>query len=198
MYFFGSEQVRISGQMRSSKGVSPLDGTGHEVDVAVIRLDPVPTLSKPTLLINHLGGHIRPLGGEELVITGYPASKTHVRKRYGEVRAIAYVNSGTAIAPCRLSEAGINPRFRLAMDFHTRKVIGVGGKRQMAPHPMGMSGAPIWIVNQVGERSFKIGVIGIMTDYLADHKMLVGTTIAAAVGVIAEFSETRSIVDNSS
>jgi hypothetical protein len=71
------------------------------------------------------------------------------------------------------------------MDLRTG--VDSDGRQRTFPKPQGMSGSPIWVVEEgpvVGERSFPIVAVG--TKYRKPQRILIGTDIDIVVHMINE------------
>jgi hypothetical protein len=187
MFSFLPDQEQLTGPVRYAQGTELNYGSASELDVSVMLLEDAERITKPSLGINNLGADDRPTGGEHLVFCGFPYRKTEVKTQRKIIQSQPYAHTGRATPRDKYPSLGLNPMHHISMGFHTRKVYGLDGRRKKAPHPRGMSGGPIWIVRQTPDGNFGIGVIGVFTDYVAERKIMFGTTVAAAIAVIRGF-----------
>jgi len=184
---FADNEQQLTGQLRTARIIDPTDDPLSSIDLAILRLDDA---SVPRCKPVESTCFLPQSPCEEdtfLLVTGFPASKTKVNTQSKTARADALAHISPSIRPDEYQQLGLNPLHQIAMRFHTSKVLHSSGEYRRAPNPSGMSGSPIWTPGEINGNEYAFGITGILTDYKANDGLLVGTTIAAAIGVLRDF-----------
>jgi|GEM_PF-5129155 hypothetical protein len=84
----------------------------------------------------------------------------------------------------------LNPRFHIVLPFSKRGVVDLNGKSFNFPKPNGISGAPLWELQnpEVGGRR----VIGVMIEHRRQQGVFIATDIAAVLLMLRDYYEANS------
>ncbi len=186
IYSYRDGWFSVAGELKVARVTGDDVKDTHNIDVGVLRLDnpkapPLTPMTLPNMLPD-----FRP-GGDEIILTmGFPASKTIVNMTTNSIKSQAYASFGPSVAPSDYPLFGLNPDHHIALHFDANNVLRKSGPRGKFPNPHGMSGSPLWVMRLRDEVTVEFGLIGVLIEYRAQHKILVGTTIAAPLGVMHE------------
>jgi hypothetical protein len=174
----------VSGGYNST---SALSGRQHSDtwDVGVVRLDgdlpPYNLVNTYSLPIEILKPRHLPRDGGRFFAAGYPASKGVVNRPARTIQSEALVYAPPSSPLDVYEKIGLSPATNIVMPFHVRKSHDEKfNAAQQMPDPVGMSGGPLWIVEQISGGYLFPWIVGV----LIEHRRPEGVMIATDVGIV--------------
>jgi len=118
-----------------------------------------------------------PTANDYAMCIGYPANRTNVnvKTKTIEMKGLKYVSK---FLKSDFTKSGFNPKFHFVIKYSINNFINNNTKtKSRGPKPVGLSGGGVWaiITNENKQRLIKL--VGILTEYMEEHSILVSTRI---------------------
>jgi hypothetical protein len=196
-YFYVDRKVKraLNPPVLVSK-LPPSGDRAHDlVDVGVVilrdeGLPPYPAVGRESMPPNLISPYAMPRAGKKFAFVGYPSTKGKVDRVALDLRSASYAYlSGSAPAET-YRELDLDPRFHIVLPFSKRGVVDLDGKSFNFPKPNGISGAPLWELQQPEAGGRK--VVGVMIEHRRQKGALIATDVAAVVLLLRDYYGARS------
>jgi hypothetical protein len=164
-------------------------------DVGVIRLDgdlpPYDSGKTDSLQIELLKPGLLPRQGVAYYATGYPASKGGANRVAKTIRSMVLVYSAPSSPPEIYQQLRLSPRSNIVMPFHARKSLDEKmNSAQQMPDPYGMSGGPLWIVEQLAMGYLLPQIVGVLIEH-RPNKVMIATDVGIVHSLIRGIEQKR-------
>lgn len=193
LFFYIEQRVtrKLSGRLHLTRTSEGKDRKSDRLDVGVLELEgpqlpPYPHVDKDAIPIDVLMASPLPRENEQYLLVGFPQSKSkpNLKRREVESEPYGYRNVSKPLADYKRLDLASDDH--IAIPFNTERWLGPDGNVRDFPHPNGMSGSPIWLLNHEKFSKYpnRVPIIGIFIEYHKNHRVLIGTHIRFALDMI--------------
>lgn len=181
--------MTVGGQLFYSLPLSSKKRTDDFLDVAIVKLNA--NVVKRLLENGHIFLKIDGINtinalspGDELLIAGYPASKTKIdfkenRLKFNPLiaRTVPYLK--------KFSDGNFVKGFHHIVEFPIKSFKETStGQRMRAPDPEGISGSGLWLFPKDRKSDSNPVLIGIFSEYHKKHSILISTKIDLFIDLV--------------
>ena len=184
---------------------TPLPASGNRnddrFDVAVLRmsgkgLPPYPLVGKKALPYEMLSQKPPARNGDHHLLIGFPASQAKINRSDGTQTSGDWPIATTTISVDEYKHHRLEYGAHIAMPWKKRKILGRDMKRVNPIGLPGMSGSPLFRILDDDEEGADSGieVVGVFIEHRKRSSILVATTAAIVVDMIAKLNTDRPLV----
>jgi hypothetical protein len=191
-FYTGHKRIlRVSGSICLTTPPAGGNRSVDRLDIGVLRLEkavspPYPEVNKQALPINALLPSALPRERKHYLLTGFPGSKTQLHRVRRQFEVAPYGNWSMSASRAAYGRVGCAERIHIVMPFNRKKVAGPHLATRAFPNPAGMSGSPVWLLQDVVGTNDPIQtpLVGVFIEYHSSRHLLVATDISVALDMI--------------
>lgn len=181
---------KVKGGM-SSSGIS-------EIDIGVIKLlnidlPPYPEVDKLALDISSLKPRYLPRTEKEYITIGYPNTKSNANPKTNLVTTKMYAFSNYTIDENDYEKHGLTVDNNIAIELKLKKCYSLEGNKINFPKPTGISGSPIFVLNEPSDNVDKndkfFPVVGVATRYRSSDHLMFGADMIYVLAAIKQIKD---------
>jgi hypothetical protein len=195
LFFYIKPKIlrKITGHIRLTRTPKGADRRADRFDVGVLKLEgqdlpPYPEVHKYPLKIDGLMAEALPRGDKEYLLLGFPGSKSKINAPAREVTSSVYAFRNVSAPLGKYANLGVAPDSHIVLSFDREKAVARDGRIQTFPDPAGMSGSPVWLLNDGSGRvdPTQTPVVGVAIEHCKTCRVIVATDVGLALTLIKD------------
>jgi hypothetical protein len=193
-FYVGPKTLQwLSGELRLTKMPGGKSRESDRLDVGVLKLrspvlPPYPQVDKYALPIGDLMAGALPRESKVYLVLGFPGSKSQPHLVRRDVTSEPHGFWHTSAPIHTYTKIGVGPDSHIVINFDGAKALGSDGEVRTFPSPLGMSGAPVWLLyDEIGPNDpMRTPIVGILIEYRKPQKALIATDVGIALRMMGE------------